>query len=209
MVSQKLRERVRSFWMQGIKPSKQISERMGGILSAQSVAAIIATDPLIQALKRKISSGPEEGMMSHENIEAIEAEETTEAREIEEAIGATFHLERDLEEALEANIGQLEDGLTIEKRQQVVPSGRIDLLASDKNGVRVVIELKAGTADGNALAQILAYMGDVSDNNTTHVRGILVARDFMPRVIAASKAIPTCPVELKKYLFAFTFETLG
>jgi RecB family endonuclease NucS len=41
-----------------------------------------------------------------------------------------------------------------------VAAGFIDIMAEDKQGATVVIELKAGIADYNAVAQLLSYMGD-------------------------------------------------
>jgi RecB family endonuclease NucS len=119
----------------------------------------------------------------------------------------TFGLERDLQLALRANIAQLEHGLKIidDNKEHSVSSGRIDILAEDHSGARVVIELKAGTADRDAIGQILAYMGDVLDQaKGKNVRGILVARDFEARAISASRAVPT--IKLKEYNFTFSFK---
>ena len=99
---------------------------------------------------------------------------------VDNAIEATFTIERDLELALCSNIEQLEPGLKITDTQTIVPSGRIDIAAVDKNGSTVVIELKAGEADRNAIGQLLAYMGDLQHEGKT-IRGILVAGDFDPR----------------------------
>lgn len=128
-----------------------------------------------------------------------------EAEEVETAIEAAFGLERDLQKALRGNIEQLEKGLTIadDGREQTVSSGRIDILANDKSGLPVVIELKAGAADRDAIGQILSYVGDLLANNCPGVRGILVANDFTPRAVSAAKA---ANIALRKYGFKFTFE---
>jgi RecB family endonuclease NucS len=120
----------------------------------------------------------------------------------------TFSLERDLQRALRLNIEQLEEGLTIvdEGRERTVDSGRIDITAEDKAGTVVVIELKAGEADRNAIGQILSYMGDLGFTGKP-VRGILVAREFSANAKSAARAIPN--VELKKYSFRFSFEPGG
>jgi Endonuclease NucS len=125
--------------------------------------------------------------------------------EVLDSIETTFGLERDLQLALRSNIGQLQDGLKIDDggKEKIVPSGRIDILATDGK-TRVVIELKAGTADRDAVGQIMSYIGDLQAENSGAVRGILVAGDFTARAIAASSAVPS--VELRKYGFQFSFQ---
>ncbi len=125
--------------------------------------------------------------------------------ETADAIETTFGLERDLQQALRRNIEQLESGLKIvdANKEQMVDSGRIDITAEDSSGTTVIIELKAGVADREAVAQILAYMGDLISAGKA-VRGILVAGDFPLRTIAAARAVPN--LELKKYGFQFSFE---
>ncbi len=128
---------------------------------------------------------------------------------VEDAITTTFGLERDLQKALRANIDQLESGLEIsdEGKEHAVKSGRIDILAKDRSGKVVVIELKAGEADREAIGQILAYMGDLVDHAEMPIRGILVAGGFSTSAVSASRAVPN--LQLKKYQFRFSFESVG
>ena len=133
-----------------------------------------------------------------------------EAAEVVDAIDTTFGLERDLQEALLKNIGQLEEGLCVAPngREYSVPAGRIDILATDTQQSRVAIELKAGTADREAIGQILSYMGDLQLTDAEiPVRGILVAADFTPRAIAAARAVSN--IELRSYAFKFSFHKVG
>jgi hypothetical protein len=125
-----------------------------------------------------------------------------------DAIETTFGLERDLQLALRKSVEQLEPGLKITdgNKEQIVDSGRIDITAEDGTGTTVIIELKAGTADREAVAQILAYMGDLMHTGKA-VRGILVAGDFPLRTVAAARAVPN--LQLRKYRFQFSFETVG
>jgi hypothetical protein len=128
---------------------------------------------------------------------------------VDEAIETTFGLERDLQNALRANIDQLESGLTIIDggKEQKVASGLIDITARDRSGATVIIELKkAGASDRQAIGQILGYMGDLMEG-TEAVRGILVAGEFSPRTIAAARAVPN--LGLVKYSFKFSFETIS
>ena len=125
-----------------------------------------------------------------------------------DAVDTAFGLERDLQNALRANIAQLDPSLTITDggKEQIIPVGRIDITARDQAGATVVIELKTGTADRDAIGQVLAYMGELMAS-TASVRGILIARDFSPRAVAAARAAPN--VQLVRYSFKFSFETVS
>jgi endonuclease len=117
----------------------------------------------------------------------------------------TFSLERDLQAALRKSIAQLEAGLTIIDGgvEKSVPSGRIDILAEDGQGTPVVIELKAVTARRDAVAKVLAYMGDIQEHSNTVVRGFLVAPDFDDKARSAARMVPTLTLVSYSYQFAF------
>ena len=129
--------------------------------------------------------------------------------ESEQRLAVTFGLERDMQQALRANIGQLEQGLTIKDggHEYTTEAGRIDILAADSNDNPVVIELKAGMARPEAITQLLAYMGTVSIDSSEPVSGILIAGEFHPRVLQAARVLPN--VRLMRYSFNFSFEPLG
>jgi hypothetical protein len=122
---------------------------------------------------------------------------------------ARLSLERDLQAALRRSITQLEPGLSIIDggAERQVPSGRIDILAQDTSGCRVVIELKAVRAPRDAVAQVLAYMGDLSADGAAEVRGLLIAPDFDPRAIAAARMVPA--LRLIRFSFSFQFDRVG
>ena len=128
---------------------------------------------------------------------------------IGDAIETTFGLERDLEAWLRRNISDLENGsvsIIDDGRQRKVPSGFIDIMARDRNGTAVVIELKAGAADRDAVGQILAYMGDMMATEKS-VRGVLIAGDFTSRAIAAARAARN--VQLIRYGIRFSFASVS
>jgi hypothetical protein len=108
--------------------------------------------------------------------------EEPESDEILDAIETTFGLERDLQNALRKSIADLEPGLSIidDGKERKVGSGFIDITARDKAGTVVVIELKAGPADRDAIGQILGYMGDLMETEKS-VRGLVVAAEFSSR----------------------------
>ena len=170
-----------------------------GQLGREKIASRIGVSPgTVSAIKAHITMGTYRGAAASD----AETEELIEASE------ATFGLERDLQLALRSNIQQLEPGLAIidEGKERTTDVGRVDITAKDKNGIMVVIELKAGAAVPEALTQLLAYMGAIGKREQQPVRGILVAGDFHPRVVFAAQAVPN--VELRRYRFKFTFETV-
>lgn len=132
--------------------------------------------------------------------------------EIEEEI--SLSLERDLEEYISRNLEQIEGGLTMYSeegssgRQYSTDVGRIDLLATDKEGNFVVIELKAGLATDRVIGQVLGYMRYVRKNlaKGKDVRGIIVAEDFDERLKYAAAEIPK--LKLKKYIVKFEFRDI-
>jgi hypothetical protein len=151
----------------------------------------------------RFRSGGDEGFVPRD------AEQTSlpdEDRLLEEAVGRTFALERDLQAALRKNLSHLEPGLAAidggsERR---VEAGYIDILARDVAGCLTVIELKAETTRPEAVAQILGYMGCLAEETGERVRGILMGADHHPRVVHAARAVPD--LTLKRYRFRFEFE---
>lgn len=151
---------------------------------------------------------PESGDTSYADtlLTGDDDSEGVNSADVEEAAEITFGLERDLQLTIRSNIEQLERGLSIIDggKETTTQAGRIDIKASDGTGAEVVIELKAGTAVPRSVAQVLAYMGATAEVTPNDVRGILVAADFHPRVILASRAVPN--LTLIKYGFLFSFE---
>jgi RecB family endonuclease NucS len=132
----------------------------------------------------------------------------SQSTELAEALETTFGLERDLQKALRNNIEQLERGLKIIDggKERKVESGFIDITAKDKSGTTVVIELKAGSADREAIGQIAGYIGDLQATDQS-VRGIIVASEFPPAVVSALGALPN--LQLRRYRFNFSFEAVN
>ena len=123
-----------------------------------------------------------------------------------EGAGPRIGLERDLQAALRADIGQLEPGLIIVDggAERSVDSGFIDITARDAEGAIVVIELKAGAVGQRAVAQILSYMGDVAaEEDNQKVRGILVGSNFDGKAKSAARMVSS--LILRKYSVRFTF----
>jgi hypothetical protein len=125
---------------------------------------------------------------------------------VQDSVGRTFALERDMQIALRAHIEQLEPGLTAidDGKEQKVEAGFIDILAKDADGVLTVIELKADVSRTPAIAQILGYMGCIAADRGGAVRGILVASDHDQKVRLAARAVPN--LQLRTYSYQFHFE---
>jgi hypothetical protein len=131
------------------------------------------------------------------------------AEEIEDAEDLKFGLERDMQDALRGNIAQLDPSLRIvdEGRERHVEAGRIDILAEDDAGARVVIELKSGEAPDSVITQLLSYIGSLqAEDDSRPVRGVLIARSFSKRVRLAAQA---AGVQLVEYGFNFSFSVVG
>ena len=140
--------------------------------------------------------------------EADAANGDTEFETLQDEDGGKARLigfERDLQAALRDNIEQLESGLEIVdgNTERSVASGFIDITAKSTDGSIVVIELKTGTARREAVAQILSYMGDIAEEESAKVRGLLVAGDFDKKARAAARVVPS--LALCSYRVKFEF----
>jgi hypothetical protein len=131
----------------------------------------------------------------------------------QENIITAVSLEKDLENALVSNLEQLEGGLSLYQKNGISGHqlntnavGRIDILAIDKEGNYVVIELKAGEADDKVCGQILKYMGWVKKElaNGKPVRGIIIANSFSEQLKYAVDAVPNITLKLYKVHFTFS-----
>jgi Endonuclease NucS len=97
--------------------------------------------------------------------------------------------ERRFQAAVRVNLDKLEPGLVaIDGGRDI---GCRDITAKDQASRIVVIEIKVGTATADAVTQLITYMGEVrAQSPSGKVRGILVARDFTRRAVAAACVVP-------------------
>lgn len=138
-------------------------------------------------------------------VDILDTEVEENEDETELAQELTFGLEKDMQRALRRNIQTLEQGLTIIDggNERHTEAGFIDITARDDEGKSVVIELKAPIAKPEVIAQTLAYMQSLQNEDQCEVRGIIVASDFVDRVKLAARQIPN--LKLVKYSFQFNF----
>lgn len=125
---------------------------------------------------------------------------------IEQLIETSISLERDVEEHLIRNLDTLETGLRFVERQVVIDVGRVDILAEDADGRRVIIELKVGEAKDAAVGQIARYLGWYARRDGRSPRGMLIASDFPEPVRYAAEAVKD--LALVRYRVQFAFDSI-
>ena len=86
--------------------------------------------------------------------------------------------EKELNDALMDDLSFLEPGLKPINQQQVFRKGVCDIIAEDKDGKLVVIELKRRQADYGAVTQLKRYVEQVQKIKNVKTRGILLAPDI-------------------------------
>ena len=131
------------------------------------------------------------------------AEGEDEIAEEDELVETSISLERDIEDHLIHNLEAIEKGLRFISRQSVTDVGRIDILAEDKNGSRVVIEVKVGEAKDSAVGQVARYLGWFEKLDGKPARGMLVCAGFPQGVRYAAIVIPNLSLHAYKISFAF------
>lgn len=131
-----------------------------------------------------------------------------EMTEVSELVETSISLERDIEDHLIHNLEAIEKGLKFVSRQYNTDVGRIDILAKDTNGTRVVIEVKVGDAKDSAVGQVARYLGWFAKSDGKPSRGMLVAAGFPEGVRYAASVIPNLTLHTYKVGFAFENATL-
>ena len=89
--------------------------------------------------------------------------------------------ERDLNDLLMQDLSMIEPGLKPLNQQQEFGKGIADIVAEDKNGNPVVIELKRREADYACVSQLQRYMRQIAKLKGKNPRGILLAPSIRPK----------------------------
>lgn len=133
--------------------------------------------------------------------------------EIEDDLASpAFAFERDLRNYLSKNLHVLEQGLTLYQDEEFTgiefPVGKrfIDLLATDRSGGFVVVELKVSRGHERTIGQLLRYMGWVKKNlaGSKTVKGVIVANAITEDLRLAASQIGN--VRLFEYGIEFTIK---
>ena len=114
-------------------------------------------------------------------------------------------LEFNLQASLRANLHKLEPGL------KAIDGGKEelnrDITAKDARGNIVVVEIKAVKAGQEAVAQLLAYMGEIAVQERIprgKVRGILVAPAFQKRTVYAASMVKAVTLKQNQQPLVFS-----
>jgi len=87
-------------------------------------------------------------------------------------------LEKDLRDYLANNPSTIENNLTlIQKEYPTNEVGTIDLLCNDRDGHKVIVELKKGRETDKVVGQTLRYLGWISKNQDPNTRAIIVVNE--------------------------------
>jgi hypothetical protein len=143
---------------------------------------------------------------------SVAAQSPAEVDEIEEDAAAAptlFQLEREMQAAVRKQLHKLEPGLVADDggSETFVSTGKIDIVARDKDGSLVVIELKAGLCPHGAIEQALGYAQALSSERKEPVRAYLIAGEFSDRARAAVKRVRD--LDLRTYEFTITFNVVA
>ncbi|OLS62759.1 endonuclease NucS domain-containing protein [Pseudomonas putida] len=133
--------------------------------------------------------------------------ESADEADIEALVETSITLERDVETHLVRSLNSIEKGLSFVDRQVNIDVGRVDIIAEDNAGRRVIVELKVGEAKDSAIGQIARYIGWYTRHDGQRPRGILIASEFPESVRYAAEAIPD--LSLVEYKVQFAFNTIA
>jgi hypothetical protein len=132
--------------------------------------------------------------------EKVQSGDAATAEDEAEEAGTTFALEEQLRDYLAENLGILESGLSLWPVEdgdavefQVDEQGRsrrIDILAKDRTGLPVVIELKVSRGHEKTMGQALYYRAKVKARfGTQRARIFIVASEISPELRAAASEV--------------------
>ncbi|MFH1255955.1 MAG: endonuclease NucS [Candidatus Diapherotrites archaeon] len=106
-------------------------------------------------------------------VDAIHSHEMQQSNDLR-----LFGSERELSNQLMNDLSFIEEGLKPLKQESPFRKGVVDILAEDKNGDLVVVEVKRRQADFAAVTQLQRYMKQVEKIKGKKTRGILVAPEI-------------------------------
>lgn len=147
------------------------------------------------------------------SLKVLRDEEITE--ELKESKGCGFSAEDHLRDFLAEHLEDIEPGFQlyvdddgqIGIEYKINDIGRIDILAVDKNGSFVVIELKVGKGPDAVSGQLMRYMSWIKrnmNNNGKPIRGMIIAQSISDKIRYALADVEN--VQLKEYELFMKFK---
>jgi endonuclease len=130
--------------------------------------------------------------------------------------GSEFAYEHDLRDFLAKNLSLLEPGLQLYQEEGITgiefPAGGrfIDILAVDRTGALVVVELKVSRGYDRTVGQLLRYIGWIEANQAEpgqRVRGVIVAKEISEDLLLACRRIQD--VALYEYQLSVTLRRVS
>jgi Endonuclease NucS len=125
-----------------------------------------------------------------------------------------FAAESDLRDFLAKNPTRIESGLNLYQNgdrsgvEFPVENGFIDILAVDRDGRYVVIELKVGKGRNKTIGQLLYYMGWVDKSlGKGPCRGMIIAKEIPDGLMLAVRRVPE--VSVLQYHLAVSVEIVS
>jgi hypothetical protein len=152
-----------------------------------------------------------EAFLSGRGVEPVA--DSGDERTLDSEQALEFALEAHLRDFLAKNLEGIEPGLRLHSSSETsgiefpVDGGRIHLLAVDRNGKYVVIELKLSQGRSKTLGQLLYYMGWVDEHGNGPCRGFIIASEMTEDLAIAVARVPG--VSLAKYRMSFAIEPLA
>ena len=111
-------------------------------------------------------------------------------------------LEKHLEDYLVKNLGLIEKGLKLVKRQHRIEVGAIDLFCRAANGDSVIVELKKVRASDKVFGQLCRYIGCIRAHHSKPketVRGYIIGSAIDDKLRYAASVAPKGTVVLKTF----------
>lgn len=88
--------------------------------------------------------------------------------------------ERNIIEYLAHNPGLIEEGAELVSREVSTPHGRVDLVLRGRDGSLLIVEVKRGVADVEAVYQLKRYVEYYESLGMTSLKGVLAAQSLTP-----------------------------
>lgn len=112
--------------------------------------------------------------------------------------GRNIH-ETNLENIIVERLDDIEEGLTLVKRQYHTKIGNIDLLCKGSNGDYVVIELKTSKkTNDEVVGQVCRYMSFVKEKiakKNENIRGYIIVNNFDDKLMFSARYVPNLTVK--------------